>query len=420
MALGRKSLSPVAGDRLPAWAGFAALIAAAGLPIYIHAPKFYVDSYGVSLATMGVVLFGLRLLDVVQDPVLGWLAERGRDHRRAMVAMAVAVMAGAMVMLFALPPLGPALLWFALSLALLFSAFSFLTIAFYAEGLAKGARLGPTGHLRLAGWRESGALLGVTVAAVAPVALAGMTDRPFAAFAAGFCALALVVAWAMGREWRGAAAPMPATPLRQVLADRDTRRLLILALVNSAPVAVTSTLFLFFVESRLAAPGSEGPLLVLFFLAAAVSAPVWSRLAAAFGLRRVLLVAMVLAVVSFAFAATLGAGDLWAFALICLVSGAAVGADMTLLPALFSRHLARSEGAAGEAVAFGLWSFMTKLSLALAAGLLLPALQAQGFTPGTENTPQALSALTLAYAVLPCGLKLLAIGLLATMPLPGE
>jgi hypothetical protein len=28
-------------NRLPAWSLFAALIAMAGLPIYIHAPKFY-------------------------------------------------------------------------------------------------------------------------------------------------------------------------------------------------------------------------------------------------------------------------------------------------------------------------------------------------------------------------------------------
>lgn len=61
---------------LPGYALFAALLASAGLPIYIHAPKFYVDEYGVSLAALGAVLFGLRLFDVVQDPALGWLSER--------------------------------------------------------------------------------------------------------------------------------------------------------------------------------------------------------------------------------------------------------------------------------------------------------------------------------------------------------
>ncbi|MEL6417371.1 MAG: MFS transporter, partial [Pseudomonadota bacterium] len=54
-----------APQRLSAYAVFAALLASAGLPIYIHAPKFYVDEYGVSLAALGAVLFGLRLIDVV-------------------------------------------------------------------------------------------------------------------------------------------------------------------------------------------------------------------------------------------------------------------------------------------------------------------------------------------------------------------
>jgi hypothetical protein len=70
--------------RGPAGAGrcFAAMLAAAGLPIYIHAPKFYVDEYGVSLAALGVALFALRLIDVVQDPALGWLADAGRTAAR--------------------------------------------------------------------------------------------------------------------------------------------------------------------------------------------------------------------------------------------------------------------------------------------------------------------------------------------------
>lgn len=403
------------------WSLFAALIAVAGLPIYIHAPKFYVDSYGVSLAALGGVLAFLRLFDVVQDPVLGWLAEAGRKRRGLWVAVATAVMAISMWGLFGMvPPVAP-LWWFAITLSGLFTAFSFLTICFYAEGVGKAGRLGPQGHLRLAGWRETGSLLGVCAAAVAPVLLAQVTEAAFPTFAAGFAVLALVAAFAMRAEWgRGAGAMTGTNPFalfRPVLSDPLARRLLLIALLNAAPVAVTSTLFLFFVESRLQAPGVEGPLLLLFFLSAAASTVVWSRLAQARGAKTVLLWGMALAIVAFLWAATLGAGDAAAFAVICVASGAALGADMTLLPAIFARRLARI-GRGSEGAAFGLWSFVSKLSLALAAATLLPALSAVGFVPGAANPEPALLALSLLYAALPCMLKLIAITLLACTPLP--
>lgn len=399
------------------WSLFAAMIAAAGLPIYIHAPKFYVDSYGTSLTALGLTLAALRLIDVVQDPLLGWLAEVGRKRRATLVWVAAMVMAVAMIGLFAVtPPIAP-LAWFALTLILLFSGFSFLTIVFYAQGVEKAAQLGPKGHFRLAGWRETGSLLGVSAAAVAPVALGSLTAQPFTGFAMGFAVLALLATLAMRREWGSISARPVDRPtadlslFRPILADALARRLLFIALLNAAPVAVTSTLFLFFVESRLNAPGLEGPFLLLFFLSAAASAPLWSRAAAGFGAKRSLLAAMVLAIAAFLWAAALREGDMIPFALICAASGAALGADLTLLPALFARRL--SALGKGEGAAFGLWSFMSKLSLALAAATLLPALQAAGFTPGADNTEDALFALSLLYAALPCALKLLAITLLA-------
>nr|WP_274609765.1 MFS transporter [Rhodobaculum claviforme] len=397
---------------MPGYALFAALLAMAGLPIYIHAPKFYVDGYGVSLAALGVVLGGLRLLDFVQDPALGWLAERTRHARGLAVAVAGAVMALAMLGLFAVaPPVAP-LVWFALTLTALFSAFSFLTIAFYSQGVVKAGSLGARGHVRLATWRETGALLGVCLAAVAPTALAMGSDAPFALFAWGFAVLAVLAVLGMRGEWRAAPVAQPGG-FGDILRDATARRLLVIAFLNAAPVAVTSSLFLFFVESRLQAPGWEGPLLLLFFLAAAGAAPLWGRAAQTYGPKRVLMLGMTLAIVSFVFAALLGPGDIWPFALVCLASGAALGADLTLLSAIFARRMERISPDASRG--FGLWAFTTKATLAVSAVIVLPLLGASGFVSGAEvaNPETALATLTLLYAVLPCGLKLAALGLLA-------
>jgi len=397
-------------DRLPAYSLFAALLSAAGLPIYIHAPKFYLDEYGVSLAALGAVLFGLRLLDVVQDPLLGKLAERLRDHRAQAVEWAALAIAVAMLGLFAVPPLLPPLWWFALCLTVVFSAFSFLTINFYAQGVVKAGSLSGNGHLHLARWRESGALVGVCVAAVAPVALGAALDAPFAGFAVGFALLAAAATLAMRREWvtQGVA---PGAGFGVVLRDALARRLLLIALVNAAPVAVSSTLFLFYVESRLEAPGFEGALLLIFFLSAAVAAPFWSQLAERYGVKTILILAMVLAILSFGLTFALGPGDWVLFALICVASGATLGADLTLLPAIFASRMARISPAAAEG--FGLWSFVSKLTLAFAAVSLLPILEAAGFQSGAEvsNPAEALTLLTLLYAGVPCVLKIIAIAL---------
>lgn len=399
------------GARLPAYSLFAALLAAAGLPIYIHAPKFYVDEFGVSLAALGAVLFGLRLLDVVQDPLLARLAERTRDRRGLAVAVGSGVMAMAMVGLFAIPPVLSPLFWFGLCLTLVFSAFSFLTINFYAQGVVKADALPGKGHLMLARWRESGALTGVCLASVAPVALGAVMQAPFAGFAVGFAVLALAAVLAMREEW-STAGLAPSTGFAAVLRDPLARRLLLIALVNAAPVAVSSTLFLFFVESRLQAPGFEGPLLLVFFLSAAIAAPFWGALAERYGPRPVLLCAMLLAIAAFGLTLTLGPGDWLLFAMICVASGATLGADLTLLPAIFASRMAQISPSASEG--FGLWSFVSKLTLAFAAVALLPMLERAGFqSGGAENPAEALELLTVLYAAVPCALKLIAIALLA-------
>lgn len=403
------------GGAMPGWAAFAGLLAMAGLPIYIHAPKVYVDEYGVGLAGLGAVLFALRLIDFIQDPALGWLARVTAPVRGVMVALGLVLLAGSMLGLFAVvPPVAP-LLWFALMLLGLFSAYSFLTIVFYAQGVARAEELGEAGHVRLAAWRETGALLGVCMAAVAPTVLAFFPNPPFQAFAILFAAYALGTGWIMRRAWTSAQTSASGlADFRLVLSDRIARRLLIVALLNTAPVAVSSTLFLFYVESRLAAPGWEGPLLLLFFLSAAAAAPFWARAARERGEKPVLLTGMSLSIAAFGFSLFLGPGDAAIFAMVCVATGAALGADLTLLSALFARRM--SHVLPDPAAGFALWTFATKATLAIVAVTVLPFLDWQGFD-GPDSPPAALLTLGVTYALLPCVLKLAAIYLLASSDL---
>ncbi|EBA11266.1 MFS transporter [Roseobacter sp. CCS2] len=396
-------------ERLPAYSVFAAVLAGAGLPIYIYAPKYYADTFGVSLAALGALLFAMRLFDMIQDPILGWISERLTSSKKLVITLTALVMALSMIGLFAVaPPIDP-LWWFGITVTGLFTAFSFLSINFYAQGVSKAGK-DPQGHVRLAAWRESGALLGVCIAAVIPTVLIGVVADPFAAFAFGFAVLTLIAAVFMWPEWKERVSPEP-SQIGEILRDNTARKLLILALVNATPLAVSSTLFLFYVESKLGAVGWEGALLVLFFLAAAISSPVWSALAKRFGAKPVLLSAMVLAVASFAYTLTLSPGDVIPFAIICVLSGATIGADLTLLPAMFAKRMAAISPNGGQG--FGLWNLVNKFTLAFAAVVLLPLLERSGFQAGATDLPaEAITMLTVLYALVPSLLKLIAIGLL--------
>jgi len=135
------------------------------------------------------------------------------------------------------------------------------------------------------------------------------------------------------------------------------------------------------------------------------------RLSVRFGKLAAWAASMILAMLVFAWAFTLGAGDTTAFAAICVLSGAALGADLALPPAILAELLGRRSGAARAGALFGLWNLVTKSNLALAAGFALPLLAAFGYRPGGSDAA-GLTALAATYGLLPLTLKALALVLL--------
>lgn len=392
---------------------YALMLAAAGLPLYIHLPRYATGELGLSLATLGVILAGIRVMDFAQDPALGWLVDRYPARKPAFAVLASFGMGLGFVMLYTLRPETGTIPWLIAALVLVFTAYSLGTILFYGQSAALAGS--PDGLIRLAGYREAGTLGGIILAATAPTALValGASGSGYSAFGlllAAVCLIALVVSRPLWRVSAPAERPLSLSELR----SSGALGLLGLAFVNALPVAITSTLFLFFVEDRLRLPDLAGPFLILFFLAAGLSVPLWTRASARFGPARVLVPAMGLAIVAFIGAAALPTEAAFGFALICLGSGAALGADMVILPVLFAGALNRAGLQAGRA--FGLWSFAAKLALASAAVLLLPLLEISGYRPGATNSDAALTALTLGYAVLPCLIKCVAIVLALQLP----
>ncbi len=391
-------------------------LAFVALPLYVILPNHYAREFGVPLATLGAILLGARLFDAFIDPLLGRLSDRLFARSAPSVLLLGAFAALLLALGFGLLFFPPAsvrhapvalTVWAGAMLMLTYAAYSALSVSHQSWGAMLGGD--ETERSRIVAWRESLGLIGVVLASITPVVLG------LPAMFAIFC-IALGIGWL---AWSRAVRPVPqlapmgapqlAPELWRPFESRSFRRLLAVFMLNGIASAVPATLVLFFIQDRLQAPQGMEPLFLgSYFLSAALSIPLWLALVKRIGLARSWLAGMALAIAVFAWASQLGAGQTLAFAVVCALSGVALGTDLALPGALLAGVI-QAEGQSGraEGAYFGWWNFATKLNLALAAGLALPALSLFGYSPGVRDAG-ALNALVIAYCVLPCVLKLAA------------
>ena len=391
-------------------------LAMLALPIYIYVAPFYAQRSSLDLAQIGAVLLAARIAAAFIDPALGaWMARGNRSYAVCIGASLPLLLLG-FGALFHPPALPEAanLAWFLAALLLVYAAFGLASIAHQSWGAAlTQARSQRT---RVTAVREACGLSGVILAA-GLTSVAGYEGLSLA-FAVCLLATGALLLARAPRPATPGSAPAPALsagawrlPLRQ----RAFRWLFAILLINGVAAAIPATLFLFFAGDYLRLGHYAGAFLIVYFCAAAISMPAWVALARRFGEARAWGGAMLLAASVFVWAYGLDAGAAWGFAAICLLSGLALGADLALPSALLA-GLIGAAGHAGrhEAAYFGWWNWGVQMSLALAAGIALPSLAWLGYVPGTGG---GLPALSIAYALLPCALKLLAALLLWRAPL---
>ena len=403
---------------LLAYAAPAVPLAFLGLPLYVYLPAHYAALPGIGLAAVGGVLLLARLIDLVTDPLVGLLSDRLRPHLRPQWLMLPggALMVGGAWWLFQPPPGAGSLYLFAW-LGATYLGWTLLAIPYYALGAELGARDGtPNGQTGVAVWREAGMIAGTLAALLAPLAVVSGDTLSASALTLLWlapAALVLVLLVPVGRAYGVSSAPTGGLRTMWRNTGQAARALLGIHLLNALAGGTAATLFALYTGEVIGLDQRAGGLLLLlYFVCGLLVLPLWTALVRRIGLVRTWRAAMLLAATGFLPAALLGSGDWLGFAIVCIVTGATLGADIALPAAIQarivtaeSRRLVRPRGGA----LFGLWGMAGKLSLALAAGIALPLLAVLSM-PATGLAER--DVIPWLYAALPALIKLCAVLLL--------
>lgn len=384
-------------------------------------PPLYSQQFGMPLAQVGLVMFLIRLIDAVTDPLIGLAIDRSpfrQQHKPWIFVTFPIFLIGLTLLLFPIDGLvGPAYLFVALLLT--YMAYTIALISHQAWGASLAH---DTAHMsRLFGLREIAVIFGI-LGTFSMMALAeqlgGGALTVKTATAGGFILTMVVLATAI----TGKFAPDPRrTDGHEHESYRQYRGFLLsphfvtvcgAALLYNFGMVAGSVLS-YFIADKLFGIGARFALgQMIYFIAAWIGMVGWIRLAARVGDGTTLVISSIFSVLAFSgllFWAQIATPA--AYFIHNAVIGLGFGAGPYLVRSLTGTLAKHHEVATGQrvrGVGYSIVTFFDKLGSGLAAGVVLPLVAWLGFNPTattstTGHTSLLFSAVAfpaLAYALI--------------------
>lgn len=423
MSLSRGTLAAFAAPCLP--------LAAVGLPLVVYLPPYYAGTLGLDLATVGVIFLVVRLVDLPLEPVIGHLIDRTRSRfgrfRLWMTLGALVLAAGLYATFMARPGIAPPLAF--AGLLTLYLGYSFVLVSHTSWG----AVLSDDYHerSRIFGWWQFANLLGLlSILTVPPVALRLFGGGPATGIQAmGWAiivALPLTIAWNLAvvpeRDPLGAQSHR-LTDIMRVFRLPLMRRLLLIDLLSNLAPGISGALLLFFFEAARGYPREQASTLLLFYFAAGMlAAPLWVRFARATSKHQAVMWGLIGYAVFQTATMLLPANNFPLAALGMALAGVPAVAPLFLQRAMLA-DLSDAEtlrtGQERTGLYFAALAAVQKLGYAIPVGLTYPLLAAIGFVPalGAANDPAAIDGLVLLFVFPPALLALAAAAVVRGWPI---
>lgn len=388
-----------------------------GFPLYIYLPTFYVEYIGLEIGLVGFVLLIARLIDMILDPYIGKLTDRYNNFNIILISTFFVLIS----LFFLIKPIFYNSIWLFCFSLLTYISYSFVMIPY----LTLNSKLSncSINNTKLAFSREIFIIIGVLLALLFPYIFLVANDSKKSLELLLYIILVVFPIFSIifFKKLRN----------NQLIKKEKNdnkffesiklffksfpqhKKLFFAFFLNNLANALPATLFLFFVKYILILEDKTGLFLIIYFLSAIITFPLWIKLSLRISKKTTWIVSMVISSSAFVFVPFLENYDLIYFIVICILTGMCLGADMALPSSIQSDVTQMSEKMSNDisGILFGFWAMITKFSLALAVAISFITLEFTSFSNSNVNE-NSLIAIIVMYSILPIIFKSLSIILL--------
>ncbi|APW64581.1 hypothetical protein LPB137_01375 [Poseidonibacter parvus] len=392
-------------------------LAIVGLPLYIYLPTFYVSDVGINVSIVGLILFIARLTDVFTDPFFGLLSDE--SVKKFSSRKPVMILGSFILILSFYALINPNLqypeLWLFCFSVLIYIGWSMINIP-YLTWSSEISQIYEEKTI-LNSSRELFTIIGVLIALLVPYVYK-VAQNPnetlnllYFTFLFLFLPLFLITMNKIKINADIQSSDFSFKNIKSVYKKiPDIKLLQVGYFLNNLANALPATLFLLFIELVIKEKDSSGMVLILYFFAGIVALPFWYKLSSKIGKKKTWISSILLASSAFIFVPFLQEGDLTAFIIISIITGLCLGADMAMPTSIQSDLVQKTKMLSFNisGLLFGIWTMITKLTLALAVALGFVILGIFDFEASSPSSTSLL-ILSLLYGLVPVFFKLAAI-----------
>lgn len=392
-------------------------VAFAGMPLYIHSPDFYATEYNISLAKLGVILFVLRAIDAVQDPIIGALSDKYSSKKNFIVLIASILLVASFYFLFnpLVSLVSNPLIWFIAMLFIATSSYSAITINLnsYAATWSDSSKE----KNNIVSMREVFAVIGLICAISLPSFLQESGYSKAGSFEILSVILLIITAiglvcfliWAkrvkLGSKFSKNLGENFFANLKKI--PKNVKGLYLVYFISVLASSMPAVLILFFVRDLLVLEAYTGLFLVSYFASGIIGVAIWKFISNKKSSEFAWVVSMIFAVAIFFWAYFLKAGDFYQFLSICILSGIAFGADLVLPHIILADKIQAQKHQSKSSFYYSILAFLMKFAFAIAAAISLPILEYAGFEAAAKNSSESLLVLATLYSLMPCFIKII-------------